>query len=119
MLVSLGVWILRVKAPNIERRSARRFAPVVSLLGALICTAMIIGLDSQTLKVAFGWMAVGLVIYFLYGRKRSQAAAVRRRHAQGIRLRNRRADRSYSPDNRPVRKSGLILCVGITFFVLQ
>lgn len=72
VLVSLGVWILRVKAPNIERPFRTPVAPVVSLLGALICTAMIIGLDSQTLKVAFGWMAVGLVIYFLYSRKRSK-----------------------------------------------
>lgn len=72
VLVSIGVWILRVKAPNIERPFRTPLAPVVSLLGALICTAMIVGLDAQTLKVAFGWMAVGLVIYFIYSRKRSK-----------------------------------------------
>jgi APA family basic amino acid/polyamine antiporter len=33
---------------------------------------MIAALDGQTLKVAFGWMALGLVVYFLYGRKHSK-----------------------------------------------
>ena len=47
-------------------------APVVSTLGAIICTLMIVGLDQQTLKVAFGWMAIGLVVYFLYSKKNSK-----------------------------------------------
>jgi len=72
VLVSIGVWILRVKAPNIERPFKAPIAPVVSVLGALICLAMIIGLDGQTLKVAFGWMALGLVVYFVYSKKNSK-----------------------------------------------
>lgn len=72
VLVSIGVWILRVKAPNIERPFRAPIVPVVSTLGALICLAMIIGLDEQTLKVAFAWMAVGLVVYFVYSKKNSR-----------------------------------------------
>jgi APA family basic amino acid/polyamine antiporter len=72
VLVSAGVWILRVKAPHIERPFKTPIYPVVSALGVLICTAMIIGLDLQTLKVAFAWMGVGLVVYFLYSRKNSK-----------------------------------------------
>jgi APA family basic amino acid/polyamine antiporter len=72
VLVSIGVWILRVKAPNIERPFKAPIAPVVSVLGALICLAMIVGLDGQTLKVAFGWMALGLVVYFVYSKKNSK-----------------------------------------------
>ncbi|MFM9052020.1 MAG: hypothetical protein ACKOKF_06850, partial [Bacteroidota bacterium] len=44
----------------------------VSILGALICLAMIIGLDKETLRVALIWMALGLVVYFIYCRKRSK-----------------------------------------------
>jgi APA family basic amino acid/polyamine antiporter len=33
---------------------------------------MIIGLDQQTLLVAALWMIAGLLIYFLYSRKRSK-----------------------------------------------
>jgi basic amino acid/polyamine antiporter, APA family len=72
VLVSVGVWILRVKSPNIERPFKAPIVPVVSTLGALICTGMIVALDAQTLKVAFGWMAVGLVVYFLYSRHHSK-----------------------------------------------
>ncbi|MEY2586919.1 MAG: hypothetical protein RLY11_768 [Bacteroidota bacterium] len=72
VLVSLGVWILRVKEPTIERPFKTPMAPVVAVLGALICLAMIVGLDRQTLTVAFAWMALGLVVYFLYSRKNSK-----------------------------------------------
>ncbi|HPH30492.1 MAG TPA: amino acid permease [Chitinophagaceae bacterium] len=72
VLVSIGVWILRVKNPNLERPFRTPLVPVVSTLGALICLLMIVGLDTQTLKVAFMWMGVGLVVYFAYSRKRSK-----------------------------------------------
>jgi APA family basic amino acid/polyamine antiporter len=72
VLVSLGVWILRVKSPEMERPFRTPLAPVVAVLGAAICLLMIFGLDAQTLEVAFGWMAVGIVIYFLYGKKHSK-----------------------------------------------
>ena len=72
VLVSIGVWILRVKSPNLERPFRAPIVPVVSTLGALICLGMIVALDQQTLKVAFGWMAIGLVVYFGYSRKRSK-----------------------------------------------
>jgi APA family basic amino acid/polyamine antiporter len=71
VLVSIGVWILRVKSPNIERPFKAPLYPIVCSLGAIICTAMIIGLDAQTLSVAMIWMAVGLVVYFAYSRNRS------------------------------------------------
>jgi APA family basic amino acid/polyamine antiporter len=72
VLVSIGVWILRVKSPEIPRPFKTPIAPVVSVLGALICLAMIVGLDGQTLKVAFGWMALGLLVYFGYSRRNSK-----------------------------------------------
>ncbi|HRG25072.1 MAG TPA: amino acid permease [Chitinophagaceae bacterium] len=72
VLVSIGVWILRVKNPNLERPFRTPLVPIVSTLGALICLLMIVGLDAQTLKVAFIWMGIGLVVYFAYSRKRSK-----------------------------------------------
>ena len=72
VLVSIGIWILRVKSPNMERPFRTPLVPVVSTLGAIICTAMIIGLDTQTLKVAFLWMGIGLVVYFVYSRHNSK-----------------------------------------------
>ena len=72
VLVSIGVWILRVKAPNMERPFKTPLVPVVCTLGALICLAMIAGLDLQTLKVAFAWMGLGLIVYFTYSRYHSK-----------------------------------------------
>ncbi|TBR19899.1 MAG: amino acid permease [Chitinophagaceae bacterium] len=72
ILVSAGVWILRVKSPNIHRPFKTPIYPVVCTLGVLICSAMIIGLDAQTLKVAFTWMLIGIIVYFLYSRHHSK-----------------------------------------------
>jgi APA family basic amino acid/polyamine antiporter len=72
VLVSAGVWILRRKEPNIERPFRAPLVPIVPILGVIICGGMIVALDAQTLKVAFLWMAVGLVVYFLYSRKHSK-----------------------------------------------
>ena len=72
VLVSAGIWILRVKSPNMERPFKTPLVPLVPILGAVICLAMIFALDTQTLKVAFGWMALGLAVYFLYSRKTSK-----------------------------------------------
>jgi basic amino acid/polyamine antiporter, APA family len=72
VLVSIGVWVMRVKNPELERPFRTPIVPIVSTLGALICTGMIIALDTTTLKAAFIWMAIGLVVYFLYSRKRSK-----------------------------------------------
>lgn len=76
VLVSLGIWILRIKSPNIERPfksplSSASF-PLVPILGAVICTAMIIALDYHTLTAAALWMVVGLVVYFVYSRHHSK-----------------------------------------------
>ena len=71
VLVSIGVWILRIKSPEMERPFKTPLVPLVPILGAVICLGMIVALDQQTLKVAFGWMAIGLVVYFTYSKNRS------------------------------------------------
>jgi APA family basic amino acid/polyamine antiporter len=72
VLVSAGVWILRRKEPGIERPFKTPLVPLVPILGVVICTGMIVALDAHTLMAAFGWMAVGLIVYFSYSRKHSK-----------------------------------------------
>lgn len=72
VLVSLGVWILRIKSPHIERPFKTPLVPIVPILGALICIGMIVAIDPFTLKAAFLWMILGLIVYFTYSRKRSK-----------------------------------------------
>ena len=72
VLVSLGVLILRRKEPTIKRPFRTPAAPVVSILGAVICTGMIVAIDTRTLLVAFIWMLIGLVVYFAYSKRHSK-----------------------------------------------
>lgn len=72
VLVCIGILLLRRSSPSITRPFKTPWPYIVCPLGALICTAMIVGLDLQTLSVAFGWMALGLVVYFLYGKNNSK-----------------------------------------------
>jgi basic amino acid/polyamine antiporter, APA family len=75
VLVSVGVWIMRRSDPDQPRPfrsplSSPAF-PLVPILGALICTLMIVALDANTLKLALGWMILGFVVYFIYGKRNS------------------------------------------------
>jgi APA family basic amino acid/polyamine antiporter len=71
-LVCVGVMILRKKDPGRARPFRTPFVPVVPLLGMLVCGAMIVSLDTQTQITAFGWMLIGLVVYFSYSRFHSK-----------------------------------------------
>lgn len=71
VLVSAGIWILRVKSPNIERPFKTPLVPLVPILGILVCGGMIVALDPDTLKAAALWMVIGILVYFLYSRKHS------------------------------------------------
>jgi APA family basic amino acid/polyamine antiporter len=72
VLVSIGVWILRVKSPEIKRPFKTPLVPLVPILGAVICAGMIVAIDTRTLQFAAIWMAVGLVVYFIYSRHHSK-----------------------------------------------
>jgi len=72
VLVSIGVLIMRKSDPTTKRGFKTPWVPVVPILGALVCTAMIVSLDNTTLFVAFAWMIVGLIIYFSYSKNSSK-----------------------------------------------
>ncbi len=71
VLVCAGVWVMRVKNPELVRPFATPLVPLIPILGMLVCGTLIAFLDFDTLKIAFGWMAFGLVIYFGYGKSHS------------------------------------------------
>ncbi len=72
ILVCAGVWILRIKRPDLPRSFRVPAAPVVCTLGIVVCGAMIYGLGwTNWLRLA-GWLAIGIVFYFAYGRSHSK-----------------------------------------------
>ena len=71
MLVCAGVWMLRVRRPDLKRTFTVPMVPVVSVLGIVVCGAMIYGLGwTNWLRLGI-WLAIGLVFYFGYGRHHS------------------------------------------------
>jgi APA family basic amino acid/polyamine antiporter len=71
ILVCIGVWIMRKKRPDVVRGFKVPALPLISILGVLTCGAMIFGLGWTNWLRLFIWMAIGLVVYFAYGRKHS------------------------------------------------
>jgi APA family basic amino acid/polyamine antiporter len=72
VLVCIGVIILRRKDPGLIRPFKTPLVPLVPIIGAIICSAMIFSLWGTTLASAFIWMVIGLVIYFGYSKSRSK-----------------------------------------------
>jgi APA family basic amino acid/polyamine antiporter len=72
ILVCAGVWILRVKNPGLQRQFKTPFVPLVPILGIIVCASMIFGLGLLNWMRLGIWLAIGLVIYFAYSRKRSK-----------------------------------------------
>jgi APA family basic amino acid/polyamine antiporter len=72
VLVCVGVMILRKTDPKVARPFRAPLVPVVPILGMVVCGAMIIALDRQTQLAAFGWLLIGLAVYFTYSQKHSK-----------------------------------------------
>jgi APA family basic amino acid/polyamine antiporter len=73
VLVSLGVMILRLRNPDTPRAFKVPGGPyVVPLCGAATSGLLMYTATTATIIRLFGWMAIGLAIYFAYGRKRSK-----------------------------------------------
>jgi hypothetical protein len=70
---------------------------LVAPLGILFCSAMMISLGWQNWVRLFGWLGIGLVIYFLYSRHHSHL---------GKELRMELAEGGASPSAMPRPGSG-------------
>ncbi len=86
ILVCAGVWIMRVKRPDLERGFRVPMAPVVSILGIVTCGAMIYGLGWTNWMRLIVWLLIGFIFYFAYGRRHSQINAPPPEMPEGIKL---------------------------------
>jgi APA family basic amino acid/polyamine antiporter len=73
IIVSAGVLVLRYRSPELERPFRTPLVPAVPILSIVICGFMMSFLPADTWLRLIIWMAIGLVIYFLYGRHHSKA----------------------------------------------
>jgi basic amino acid/polyamine antiporter, APA family len=72
IVVCAGIWILRVKRPELQRQFRTPLVPLVPILGIIVCGAMIYGLGWTNWVRLLVWMAIGFVIYFGYSIRNSK-----------------------------------------------
>jgi APA family basic amino acid/polyamine antiporter len=72
ILVCIGVWMLRVRRPELPRAFRVPAVQFVACAGIFVCGAMIYGLGWLNWARLGVWLVIGLVIYFFYSRHHSK-----------------------------------------------
>ncbi|MEM0543055.1 amino acid permease [Flavobacterium sp. j3] len=71
-MVCIAVWILRVKQPNLERPFKVPALPLIAICGICINTYLMINLSLDAQMLSMGWLAIGVLVYFLYGKRNAK-----------------------------------------------
>jgi APA family basic amino acid/polyamine antiporter len=72
VLVNIGVIILRRTRPDLKRGFRVPLVPIFPIIGTLLCLYLMKYLDRDTWIRFVVWLAIGLVIYFVYSRRHSR-----------------------------------------------
>ncbi len=75
ILVSAGVIVLRKKQPERKRGFRVPLVPLLPLISIVCCLVLMLSLPLETWLRFFVWLVIGLVIYFLYSKKRAAEVA--------------------------------------------
>lgn len=74
VIVCVGVLVLRITQPEQPRPFKVPLYPWVPICGIISCSLMILTLGTDSWLRLVVWLAIGLIIYFGYGRYHSKAA---------------------------------------------
>lgn len=69
--VCIGVWVLRVRSPELKRPFRTPLVPLVPILGAGATLYMMYQLPGLTWTLLGAWTAIGMTTYFVYGMRNS------------------------------------------------
>jgi APA family basic amino acid/polyamine antiporter len=72
VLVCIAVIVLRKTNPELKREFRTPWVPFIPILGVFACLLMMVGLGWTNWLRLFAWMIIGIVIYFVYGKKNSK-----------------------------------------------
>ncbi len=75
ILVSAGVIVLRKKQPERKRGFRVPLVPLLPMISIVCCLVLMLSLPLETWLRFFVWLIIGLVIYFLYSKKRAAEVA--------------------------------------------
>jgi len=70
-IVCLGVWVMRVRHPEMHRPFRTPLVPLVPICGMIVSMALMASLDRPAWIGFSSWLVFGLFIYFGYSRKHS------------------------------------------------
>ncbi|TFD70963.1 amino acid permease [Cryobacterium fucosi] len=71
VLVSIAVIVLRKTRPDLKRAFSVPFSPYLPILSAVLCFWLMLNLTTLTWVRFAVWLAIGLAVYFAYGRRHS------------------------------------------------
>ncbi len=71
IIVCVAVLIMRKTHPEAKRPFRCPLVPAIPILGILFCLLLMFSLPNENWLRLFVWLALGLVIYFVYGRRHS------------------------------------------------
>jgi APA family basic amino acid/polyamine antiporter len=74
ILVSAGVIVLRKKQPERKRGFRVPWVPLLPIISIVCCFVLMLSLPLETWVRFVVWLIIGLFIYFLYGKKRTEFA---------------------------------------------
>ncbi|MBN2908874.1 amino acid permease [Polycladomyces sp. WAk] len=74
ILICASIMVLRVKRPDLERSFRTPLVPFVPLIGILFSAWLIISLPPITWIRFLVWLAIGIVLYLVYGMRKSVLA---------------------------------------------
>ena len=77
LVVSLAVIVLRRTKPRMKRPFRTPSVPLLPIVSAVLCVALMTNLAVETWLRFLVWLALGLVVYLAYGRKHSRLASGR------------------------------------------
>jgi APA family basic amino acid/polyamine antiporter len=72
VVVAVGVVVLRRARPDLHRAFRAPWVPVLPALSVCASLWLMLNLTLETWLRFAGWMAVGLLVYFGYGRSHSR-----------------------------------------------
>ena len=75
VIVCAGVWMLRIKRPDLDRPFKAPWVPFTPLMGILLSLLLMASLPLDTWLRLIVWLLIGFAIYFGYSRRHSRVQA--------------------------------------------
>jgi basic amino acid/polyamine antiporter, APA family len=72
VIVSIGIIVLRRTRPDLPRPFRMPLVPLLPILSALVSFLLMLSLPWSTWERLMLWMAIGVIVYFVYGYRKSR-----------------------------------------------